>query len=391
MASYKELEPSKDGKPRIKITVEQGYDEETGKRLRKFKTVTLNSLSERAIKKAITEFEIEVANTEGETKKENQITFEEFVSKWMDNYVKVDLSIPTRDSYNSYLRSGILNTFGKMKLSKIKTFHIVEFINLQKKEGQRGLNGKFMVLKSIFSKAMKWRFIKENPTVGIDTPKDKPRIIENTHYDEDQMKLLLQCLEDVFPRYRIQIKLAVFTGLRMSELAGICLEDIDIENNLILINKTLKYDKEQKKLVLAPTKSKRHRVINVPSVFMDDLKRYIDEQKELKDSLGDAWTPLKDDSDTPINLLFTKENGYPPFPNLISNRWNFIIQKHNLPKTTFHGLRHTYASFMINNDVNFKIIQEQLGHSSINVTINTYSHLNEKSKIKASDLFNDLI
>ncbi len=52
MASYKELEPAKNGKPRIKITVELGYDEETGKRLRKYKTVTLNSLSDRAIKKS---------------------------------------------------------------------------------------------------------------------------------------------------------------------------------------------------------------------------------------------------------------------------------------------------------------------------------------------------
>lgn len=80
MASYKVLEPDKNGKPRIKITVELGYDENTGKRLRKFKTLTLNTLSDRTIKKAITEFEIEVANEKDKHKTE-EITFEKFVKR----------------------------------------------------------------------------------------------------------------------------------------------------------------------------------------------------------------------------------------------------------------------------------------------------------------------
>lgn len=79
MASYVVLEPAKNGKPRIKITVELGYDEEKGKRIRKYKNVTLNSLSVRAIKKAITEFEIEVANVEIVNDDIGNISFEQFV------------------------------------------------------------------------------------------------------------------------------------------------------------------------------------------------------------------------------------------------------------------------------------------------------------------------
>lgn len=103
MASYIPLEPTVDGKPRIKITVERGYDQDTGRRLRKFKTVTLNSLSERTIKKAITEFEIEVSNMEM-SKNIDSMTFNHFVEKWMDNYVRVDLTIKTRDNYNFHLK-----------------------------------------------------------------------------------------------------------------------------------------------------------------------------------------------------------------------------------------------------------------------------------------------
>lgn len=75
----------------------------------------------------------------------------------------------------------------------------------------------------------------------------------------------------------------------------------------------------------------------------------------------------------------------------MSGRWREIVEHHNLPKLIFHGLRHTYASFMISKNVNFKIIHEQLGHVNIQKTINTYSHLTKKDKEKATDYFNSIL
>ncbi|WP_170938897.1 MULTISPECIES: tyrosine-type recombinase/integrase [unclassified Lysinibacillus] len=74
---------------------------------------------------------------------------------------------------------------------------------------------------------------------------------------------------------------------------------------------------------------------------------------------------------------------------LLDTAWRRIIEKYNLPKLNFHALRH--ASYMVSKNVNFKIIQEQLGHSDIKMTINIYSHLTSKDKNKASDYFDDLI
>ncbi|MCS1384539.1 hypothetical protein [Lysinibacillus sphaericus] len=124
MASYRELKPNKNGKPRIEITVELGYDDK-GKRIRKYKTVTLNNLTERAIKKAITEMEIQVANEP--TISLEKITFAQFTERWMNMYVKVDLTVKSRNSYESYLKNGILESLGSLQMDKIKTFHIVQF------------------------------------------------------------------------------------------------------------------------------------------------------------------------------------------------------------------------------------------------------------------------
>ncbi|MGE7114266.1 hypothetical protein [Lysinibacillus sp. NPDC047702] len=153
MASYKELELAKNGKPRIKITVELGNDEETGKRIRKYKSVTLNSLSEHAIKKAITEFEIEVSKMEILQDTES-ITFKEFCNRWLDNYVRLDLSPATKSHYVRTLNTGTFNNFDNMKMKKIKKIHIVEYFSEEKKEGRKNLSNKYGVLKSIFAKAV---------------------------------------------------------------------------------------------------------------------------------------------------------------------------------------------------------------------------------------------
>ncbi|MEK4702011.1 site-specific integrase [Solibacillus sp. FSL R7-0668] len=388
MASYIPLEPTVDGKPRIKITVERGYDQDTGRRLRKFKTVTLNSLSERTIKKAITEFEIEVSNMEM-SKNIDSMTFNHFVEKWMDNYVRVDLTIKTRDNYNFHLKKGILDELGHYKLSKIKTFHIVECFKKWKESNGNGSMsiGKFTVLKSIFGKAIEWKVIKENPMNGVKSPRVNRKA--KGFYDEEQIKVLFDRIEDININHKLKIKLAVMAGLRISEIAGIRVECIDFDKNTIIIDRALYFDEEKKQLYLGLTKNKKARTVTLPVPFMDELKLYIEEREDTKSKVGNLWKPMLDERQQAINLLFTNDFGYPHHPRSMSTAWNRIIEKKKLPKITFHDLRHSYASFMVSKGVNFKIIQEQLGHSDIKITLNVYSHLTDRDKQKASDLFDD--
>lgn len=377
------------GNNKYKIFVELGYDDK-GKRIRKTKTVTAKS--ERALKKVITEFEIEVSKMDRENLiKVEEITFAQFMERWMDMYVRIDLAVKSRNSYQSYLKNGILDYFGSMKMGKIKTFHIVQFFTAQKKEKKKSLEGKYMVLKSIFSKAVTWQIITENPMIGVKTPSQSKRYKEIEFYNEEQLKSLLKKTKEMYPKHALQIKLAALVGLRMTEIAGIRHECLNFNNNTILIDSTLQYDKEEKKFFLGPTKTKRPRTVNVPAELMKEIKLYTVEHKKLQLASGKAWTPLKDDENNSINLLFTKTNGFPAHPDSMSGRWREIVEKYELPKLTFHGLRHTYASFMISKNVNFKIIQEQLGHASIKETLNTYSHLTDKDKDIASDLFNKLL
>ncbi|WP_432702258.1 tyrosine-type recombinase/integrase [Lysinibacillus sphaericus] len=392
MASYIVLKPTQNGEERIKITVELGYDKKTGERIRETKTVRMKSMSERAIKKAITEFEIEVANRElDKSKLVETITFGQFVDQWMDLYVRTELSISTRDSYKVSLNNGIIENLGNEKLIEITTFHLVELLKkLKDRCGSMALN-QHTVLKSIFSKAVEWNILENNPMNGVGIPKVEKKKKYIDFYDENELKILLAVLENENPKHKIQIKLAALVGLRLSEVAALRVESLNFKNNTINIDKSLKYDIEEKVLKLVPTKNKKSRIVSVPMKFMNEIKLFVDEVSEYKKSLGNSLRPMKDENDKPIEFIFINTVGYPTRPSSIDAAWKKVISKYNLKKIKFHELRHSYASFLISRNVNFKIIQEQLGHSDIRMTINTYSHLTAKNKSEASDHFNELI
>ena len=89
----------------------------------------------------------------------------------------------------------------------------------------------------------------------------------------------------------------------------------------------------------------------------------------------------------PIYFIFSKDNGYPNHPDRMGILWRDIVAKYKLPKITFHGLRHTYSSYALMNGVNIKVIQEQLGHSNFQETLNTYSHITADLKSQSVSIF----
>lgn len=118
MASYEVLEPDKNGNPRVKITVDFGYDE-NGRRLRKRKNVTLSKLTETNIINAISQFEKSLGAESQSFSKPRKASFQAFAESFMQDYVNVELKVKTRNGYENYLKKGILDFFGHMLLHKI--------------------------------------------------------------------------------------------------------------------------------------------------------------------------------------------------------------------------------------------------------------------------------
>ena len=367
------------GNGKYKIYVELGRDS-FGKRRRRTKTVT--PTSERNLRNLKRDFEIE-CHLEKDEPIEN-VTFKGFVKKWWENHVEVNLKENTSVMYEHVLNNDILDYFGNMKLKEIRRFHIVEYLNRQKTLAPN----KYVVLKSIFKHSVIWEVITDNPTDNVESPvyKTKKKV---AYYTEDEIKHLINVLDKVNPKHRIMIKLAVLGGLRRSEVAGIREESINYEESYIHVNKQLVY-KKGTGLFLDKPKNKKSRKVYFPPKFMKELKTYVTELKARKMAMGNAWNPLIIDGE-PVNLIIVRDDGYPTNPQSITKEWVKIIKRHDLKHITFHQLRHSCASVMVKQGINFKIIQERLGHSNIAITLDRYSHLETDQHIAGAEVFSHLL
>ncbi|MEK3726775.1 MULTISPECIES: tyrosine-type recombinase/integrase [unclassified Lysinibacillus] len=394
MSSYVELPPNKKGEPGIKITIELGYDETTGERIRDYKTVRLKSLSTRAIKNAIKEAEIEAREN---LKKNNNIvkgmTVGRFIKELWEDLHLSKLAPRTQTEYKKIIDKSIYPYFEKHILDKITPLNIEKYFKHELDAGNKNFKNKYIVLKSIFSFALNMKLIGENPTETIQLPQNEKKERELKHYDEKDLALLLEKLHNANPKHRLAFKLAFMLGLRRSEIAGLTHDSIDYEHNKLFINKQLHYNEKNKTFSFGPPKNKKSRTIIVPELFMCEIKEYAIHHRlqKLDKQRKNEWCPAITEDETEMDLLYTNNFGYPVLPNSLSRAWSKFVKLNDLKDINLHGLRHTFASYAIVKGVNFKTIQEQLGHSHVNMSIGTYGHLTDEDKAKDLKIFNKLM
>lgn len=167
---------------------------------------------------------------------------------------------------------------------------------------------------------------------------------------------------------------------------------IDYEHNKIYINK-LHYDEETKVFSFESPKNNKSRTIVVPELFMCEIKEYAiyHRLQKLAKQRKNEWCPAYSPDGSEMDLLYTNNFGYPVLPNSLTRAWSKFVKMNKLKYINLHGLRHTFASYAIVNGVNFKTIQEQLGHAHVNISIGTYGHLTDEDKAKDLKIFNKLM
>jgi integrase len=166
-------------------------------------------------------------------------------------------------------------------------------------------------------------------------------------------------------RYSIVFLLAIYTGMRQGELLGLRWSDIDFEKRTIHIQQTLSHDGKELR-PHAKTKSSI-RSVAISQETISALKKHRNLIKQEKMFLGSEYR----DHD----LVICTSLGTPVNPRHINKVWDHFLKKIDVPKITFHDLRHTHASLLLKQGTHPKIVSERLGHSSIQMTLDTYSHL----------------
>jgi integrase len=377
MAGY--YEKTKSGKYRLFASAGQGPG---GKRKRLTKTV--EARSDREAEKLLAQFVAEVER--GQYIEPSKITFKEFTERWIKNYAEKNLAPKTLFRYKQMLETRVFPAMGHLKVEQVRPVHLMEFYANLQEEGVR-FDGKkealsnqtilhhHRLLSTIFNDAVEWEVIPTNPAAKVKPPKVKRK--QADFYGEEQMANLFTALGEEDLKHKTLVTLALFTGLRRGELMGLEWSDVDFENNTIIVRRTSQYLPGKGTFTKDTKTEMSKRTITVPGSVISLLKEYRKQWVENKLKVGDMWQGS--------NRLFTTWNGKPGHPEWPSQWFSKFIRKHKLPHLTFHGLRHTAATILINQGVPAKNISARLGHSNISTTMDIYGHILKSADKEAAD------
>lgn len=313
----------------------------------KWKTV---SDSKKEAEKVLTELMRQIHRSE--YRELVQIGFAEFAKKWLADYAQGAVKRSTLAGYQEIVRKHLVPFFGNMKLTQITLDVIQGYVSEKRKEGKlspKTINNTLVPLKEMLKHAVLWNYLRENPAQYV----EKPRI-EREEMDFLSPQELRLFLDNVDRRYYPLFLTACLTGMRRGELLGLKWGDIDWASSTIFVRRSLWQGQ------LTTPKSKN----SVRAIAMSP---------KLKEVLFAYQVEAPASS---LDLVFCNEVGRPLDPSsLIKRQFLPALRRAGLRRVRFHDLRHSYAAMLIHQGENIKFIQAQLGHASIQTTLDRYGHL----------------
>jgi len=306
------------------------------------------------IKAEAEEYMLKALSSNVSSNKESKtLTVVNACSMYIELHAEIHCKITTCCSYKGYLNNHIKPFFKNLKVQDLTKIKVEQFIKAKKEEGlsTQMINHLITLLKATFQKMIDDELIHHNPLLKV----KKPRIVAKKFdiIDSKEVEILLNTAKEHYPNFYPLIFTAIFTGMRQGELFALQWNKIDWLNRKILIDSN--FTRNQ----LTTPKSNKSRVIDMSGELFKVLREW-----QLRCSNNDK------------NLVFPNKEGNYLDPNNLNKRlFHPLLEKAETKKIRFHDLRHTFASLLITKNISIKYIQSQMGHSSIQMTMDIYGHI----------------
>src|SRR5215216_3146267 len=293
------------------------------------------------------------------------LTVGEYLDRWLKE-VKDTVRESTYERNDQLIRLHIRPAIGRIKLKNLTTAHARWFYRERLDSGlaPATIHKMHVVLHKALKAAVADGLIPRNAAAGLKLPRITREEI-NPLSPEETRRLLEAASGD---RLEALYVLAIATGLRQGELLALNWEDVDLERSTLRVRRTLTR-RGGKVFVGEPKTKKSRRSVNLTVATVDALQAHLSRQLEEMERVGSLYRPG--------GLVFANEIGGIINPSNLRNRsFARLLKRTGLPPDTrFHDLRHTCATLLLSRNVNPKIVSEMLGHSSIAITLDTYSHV----------------
>lgn len=311
----------------------------------------------------------------------SDILFTDWLMQWLEQK-KFEIRLNTWEAYELYLNKHILPFFLplELRLQDVLPQHIQSFYNQKLQDGlnPNSIKKYNVVLNGALNEALKKDLISYNPIGRVTLP--SMRKFEGKAYTPENAKKLLSCIRDE-PMESV-IRLALFYGLRRSEVAGLRWQDVHFEEGTLRICHTV----VKVKTTIAHEKTKSNasrRTLYLTEEIKSYLLKLKAKQERNQTLMGNSYC----DS----GYVCTWADGRPFAPDYISKRFKRILEIHGLPHIRFHELRHTAGSLLMERGMMAMQITQFLGHEKVATTLDIYGHLSVEGKKKTAVAMADIL
>ncbi|MFC1901372.1 tyrosine-type recombinase/integrase [Chloroflexota bacterium] len=342
-------------------------DSLTGKRRQKSQTIRGTKRdAERALREIISSVE------QGSYVKPNKITTGDWLRQFLKDCASMSTTGRTQESYSSIVERHLIPALGRVPIAELHAQQIqnyyAEKISKGRADGKGGLSARSVIyhhriLSKALSYAVKMGVVVRNVANDAEPPRADRKSMNTL--SQEEIKRFLDAASKT--EYYAFFATLLFTGLRRGELLVLRWRNLDLEKaKLMVVESGHKLDNGNY-IIKEPKTTKSRRTVVLPNPLMELLKAYRADQELWRVQLG--VTLNADD------FVFIRPDGSANNPNAVTLAFHRIIKKAGLKKIRLHDLRHTHATMMLQANINPKIVSERLGHASIGITLDIYSHV----------------
>ena len=296
-----------------------------------------------------------------------RLTVGEYLGHWLEDSVRDTVRQRTWERYEQLVRVYIKPALGRIKLKALTPAHVRGLYREKLDDGlaSRTVQYIHVTLHKALKDAVADGLIPRNVTDAVRAPRAKGK--EINALTPDQARAFLEAADEVDDRFEALYVLAITAGLREGELLGLKWEDLDLDAGTLSVRRTLS-EARSGRFFEAP-KNGKGRSIRLTKQAVEALRSHRKRQNEERLRLGTLW----EDN----GLVFPAQTGTPMnAKNLTVRSFKPLLERAGLPRSVrVHDLRHTCATLLLGKGVHPKIVQELLGHATIAITLDTYSHV----------------